>query len=277
MANKDSKAQEQTTQVLLRKLELERKKSSEVTDTEIELVNKLVWTTGFNEKSVNIVWPSLCRNPSQKQIRTLMKDGQRSSSQNAIYSGIDSFWVGTYHNLENTPEEIDLGKKIIRAAAEIVTDSANAASDYSLINFYNRISSPPYSSDCFNTVSDGIVHNPQMISVMIEELNKEMIKKQSKDSVTNDDIYTTREFLMRTISVSELPEGQIACTNLMNTLHNAERKRLEKKQYCNFDNQNEEQKQQEWQELDERHAGDKKILDKFSTNSSSPHDRELSY
>lgn len=273
MAKENTQTSEQTKHALSQLLDLERKKSPEVTDREIELVNKLATSNVLCDETVDVVWPTICRNPSQEQIHTLMKDGNGPYSEGSIYSGLDSFWVGVYHNLENTPEDRDLGEKIIRAAAQIMTDTntyASCSKDYSLINFYNRISSDRYSADSFESVPDGIVKSPKMKVIMLEELNKKLKEKLAKSSILDDDISKTREFLMRVISVSKLPEGQIACTGLMDTLHGAEKTYLEQKHKLNPD-MSAEQKAADIAKLNSWHKFEKNILQETSTrNISAP-------
>lgn len=259
MLKENLDAQRSTKSAWLQKLNLERKKSPVVTDEEVRIINKLVKTEGFNDEVVDVVWPSLFRNPSQEQVCDLMK------YKNNLYSGTDSLWVGIYRSLEDTPENRNLGEKIIRAAAQIIDNPyAESHSNYSLMNFYNRISTGASPYDCFEDASKGLVENPKMLPIMLEELNKKMKAKEAKDYVIDDDVQETRDFLMRVISVSKFPDGCRACASLMDTLHNAEKKQLKQNHDMSV-GLDEEQKLSEINELKELHASDAKILNKFSS------------
>ena len=259
MSKENLNVQKSTKSAWLQKLNLERKKSPVVTDEEVGIINKLVKTEAFYDEAVDIVRPSLSRNPTQEQVCNLMK------YKNNLYSGTDSLWVGIYRSLEDTPKNRKLGEKIIRAAAQIIDSPyAEEHSDYSLMNFYNRISTEASPYDCFESVSNGLVENPKMIPVMLEELNKKMKAKEAKDYVIDDDVQETRDFLMRVISVSKFPEGSRACADLMDTLHKAEKKLLKENHDMSV-GLSEEQKLSEVNELKELHANDAKILSRFSS------------
>lgn len=212
-------ARKKIVDVLLKKLNVERKKSVCVTDEEVKLLGQL--RTGlFTRENIDIVWPTLERNPSEKQLEILME------GEGPVYSGENSFWVGVLHSLKDNPENLALGEKIVRAASHSCQLTASDK-DYSLINFYDRIRSKGYSKDAFGDMSDAVNRNPKLIITMLNALSEKVALRQKEDALITQDIDQTLCFARSVIGVSRFPEGKTACGGLIDTLHNEEMKHIE--------------------------------------------------
>ena len=167
-------------ETLMKFLNVERKTYPQVTEREIELIEKLKQNSVLLPDPLEIMVPTIKRKPTQEQLDTLMKLDPSCLSE-------------TYHSLKDTPEDRNIARDII----DIAQKSKNP--------FYHYESFTSKKEDYDNS----LVGDPELTTLMVTKL-KESINIDEWNTVT-----PLKNFLEKVApTCAKHSKGKKACMDL---------------------------------------------------------------
>ena len=162
-----------TKRILIGKLYTIRKKSAEVTPEEMSTLVDLL-NLSSSEEGKSLASPTVKRIKTLEQVSELMKNSRLSRS----------FWIQTFCKLEDTPACRDLGKNIIRAAAQCYDYSSE---EFGFVSFCGKILKVEQN----NTSSQSLAGDSEMALEILKTLSDKLNGKQCYLAETQ----ATRRFL----------------------------------------------------------------------------------
>lgn len=153
---------------------------TEATSEEISLLKELYKEASYDS---NFLYSTVIRTKSPEQVEALMEG----------LPPTDIFWTKMFHCLEDIPEDRKIGKNIIQAASKTFRSYTDYDSDaIGLVGFYTRLMSNGFHvSDYPNE----LVQDPEMATEMLKGLNSRLKDIKEQDTVNNEVISQTRDFL----------------------------------------------------------------------------------